>query len=1063
MAQAELMINTPQRPSDAVYKLAFKIPSIGEKEVLIGRQMSFGSSDESDIQLVGVKSIANSCCSFIVHNKIMSIHILSKAQQATIGKNKLEAGKMYILDSGDEVKIGSVTVRVGELSSKEEIEVDDEEIVAVAAETDETDETESGDDELSFELNEEEPPKKQTKTTSFKPKEMVIPSKIKQKPQSEDPSINFEVDITQELALNSNASKETVRDEEESEQVEKKPVNKFLFGRKSDSKDDESEQESQLKNVDEEKVDTTETVQVSESTDTDVTLKDKKISIQAASDAPPSILRAVAFVVNLFVGYFFVYALLPLIMLDGIFSSIISVVVDPIKAGIGGGLGSIAGGFVHFYIGYAIFDIFANLGLGVSFSHFIAGIRSDQDDPKTRMVKGVIRSIVGVFTLPLDYVVFTNKPTIKEKLSKSYLIYERGAKNIVIASVGLPAVLLATLVLPVVNNLSHLGGFIVVEPPLKSIGKAEQSDRLKGEIYACSVILNSTIPKNLVMIPRFLIENGEVVSSLNFYDQATAKSVGISFLKQNFLANILTETSVGDPALPLFYSTLSATLGGEEYVATADEELKKYVVSSLTTSTNLLANVTSGNLFIASKIRFRSKLLEKFESVGEEITVLKLGDMDFIEVKHGGNSTTLIPLSINPNSVTIELTHNNGADQIVSQVLSALFDKSKWDFTIENSSKGKIKTEALNDSWNVFTAINVISTKDVMSGDINGNGLVSFYQRLSSRAKSDQKDEHKSAVKKSISDASSALAMYMQSKNSSPKLVSVKKELEGLVASIGGSSEEQVDVKEKEQVANETIDESENKAAKEKAEEERAAKAAKAALAEEKRIAELEQKKLEEEEAREQAEQAEQEKIAAEKEEESKKEELNDDRASRVSYDNRLNPESEPKVERVVQKEVKPVVVKPAPSKAVPAPAKPVAIKPAMVKPSPWPTAQATPVEVKKVAIKKNEIKESDNKQAEDKELFKEREHKFNDNRFSTGRMAPPPTETATPKKSVKPFAQKTPAPAPTPAPVKEVKKKVAEAEEVDEEEEESDFEQKEKKRKARESRFSTGRLAPPI
>lgn len=106
------------------YKLELQIPENDSQEIIVQDVITLGSDPSNDICLQDF-GLAPKHCIFRLQQEVLTVFNIGGSKPLQIGKQKLDLGKTYILDHGDEIHFGELAIGVFEVENKIE---DDEEI-----------------------------------------------------------------------------------------------------------------------------------------------------------------------------------------------------------------------------------------------------------------------------------------------------------------------------------------------------------------------------------------------------------------------------------------------------------------------------------------------------------------------------------------------------------------------------------------------------------------------------------------------------------------------------------------------------------------------------------------------------------------------------------------------------------------------------------------------------------------------------------------------------------------------------------------------------------------------
>jgi hypothetical protein len=205
----------------------------GKQRVVITNRLTLGSANDNDLS-INNGDLAEHQCIFKVQNGILSIHNLSSETPLLLGPQVLEIGKMYIIDEGDSLTIGAITLSIENENHKSEKDEVPEELQGMF---DKTEQIKLGPNDLS--------PKEETPDSNTS-----ISSEDKTDPATSRPMFDQLVNEEDEEEIN-----EVEEEEEEEEEEETVPKNKwwqFFSKSKTDDDTEEDFEEDEYEEKDEE-------------------------------------------------------------------------------------------------------------------------------------------------------------------------------------------------------------------------------------------------------------------------------------------------------------------------------------------------------------------------------------------------------------------------------------------------------------------------------------------------------------------------------------------------------------------------------------------------------------------------------------------------------------------------------------------------------------------------------------------------------------------------------------------------------------------------------------------
>lgn len=107
------------------YRIEIQIPENDPQEIIMSESLSIGSDPSNDVCLQDF-GLAPKHCIFRQQQGVLTVLNIGGSKPFKIGKQKLELGKMYILDHNDQIKFGDLTIVIDEFDpTSDEIELEE--------------------------------------------------------------------------------------------------------------------------------------------------------------------------------------------------------------------------------------------------------------------------------------------------------------------------------------------------------------------------------------------------------------------------------------------------------------------------------------------------------------------------------------------------------------------------------------------------------------------------------------------------------------------------------------------------------------------------------------------------------------------------------------------------------------------------------------------------------------------------------------------------------------------------------------------------------------------------
>lgn len=652
------MSDTQYQGQQVVYFLDFRIPGADSERIPVVDKITVGSDDDVEVS-VDDYGLAPRHGIFRVHNDVLSIHNLGGSDNAKIGKQSLEHGKMYIIDAGDKISLG----------------------------------------ELEFIVRTE----KVADAREYRKAIGVI---------------DEEMDVADII---SKSQEETgVHELDQNQNFFKKFINKIkgLFKKGSSEDSNETEEKKEEKKSDEEDTQSTGQKLLSELAKKKGKTQSNKLNLGAAKKkkkgfnigsfsslkGATTVHRILALVLNLLIFQTVYVIYVPQYELMPHFKKAAGEVIKLLEMGLAQLLPHIPKDYAPYLdhlknekyvimvLIYLALEIAACLIFSVNLGQFLIRITSDGSFLGKR-VKGVFRSILGIITTPFlifDLPALAGNRTLKERLTLSTIGFSDEKAKDAGVIIFFPIFLVVVLISPFFNEPDFN------QLPKSSVEMANIEKSKKAKFQAPSALLSSTIRakkfSKMVFIPemRFV----EKKSWFGLHLVGTKKINSASMMMTKFDKKHLDLASLGltgNIAGSLFYPGLTSAKTSELDEASI-KELEQLMANAFRLTIDEAVNLLLGNgPFFMGLYKLR-------EYVFKDYQVPRPTDIVFVD-KPGQTLTVLkndkeqfIPYFANSQYPLLVKIDHDGKSIALSEKLSSMFLKSS-----EPTVKSKKKKVSLKD------------------------------------------------------------------------------------------------------------------------------------------------------------------------------------------------------------------------------------------------------------------------------------------------------------------------------------------------------------------------------
>ena len=574
--------------TELAYSLDLRVPDQDNKRVPVNPLITLGSDQEADICLQNF-TLAPKHCVFRVNNEVLSILNLAPDGATKIGKQELGQGKMYIIDKGDEIDLGEMSIYI----RREKVPLG---------------QGASSEDTAS------------RKGKGFFGK--LFGKEKKKEVEEEGSADESEGDKTEEGVDLAELSKEESKEEA-----------KRLKEEEKQSKVREKERVKKEKKEEKE--------------------RNKREAVRkrevARENRPGFIVRSYAFAMNLFLAYNVYKFLVPALHLDKLLKklyapfsvhimSIFLQLPDDYLALLGQDNIGILASFKVFQLlmTLLVVDLLSHLLLGTSLPLFLLSVRGTGGAIANR-VKGIFRALLGYLLAPFlifDLPAIFKLRTLKELLTFSDLML--GAKSLRIFSfcVLFPAVFLSGFLAPLATDLSIFknGQYTPASAGFKKKNKEESN--LVAISHLLGLQINTFKKENLLLIPSMRLIKKKVVPQLIVFDLKKKAYASLIAGKEISIEKELAEIQSKDLLLPYLQPEFSDFSKEKENSKELMAVRRNIITNVLALSLSRFPSfIMEHGIFFGPYIDLRKKLNATLLPADDRvITGLNIGGKDYLQI-----------------------------------------------------------------------------------------------------------------------------------------------------------------------------------------------------------------------------------------------------------------------------------------------------------------------------------------------------------------------------------------------------------------------------------------------
>ena len=348
-----------------------------------------------------------------------------------------------------------------------------------------------------------------------------------------------------------------------------------------------------------------------------------------------------------------------------------------------------------------LFLIFSQTLIGVSIGQLLIGIYSQKDTLVMKRIKGFLRSIIGIITMPFlvfDIPALIPKRTFKEKVTKSFLFFEMSTVKFFRGMIVFYFSLFLAFATPLFQGFK-LAPVIKVNDVNKEVSVRTVSQRL-NEVIVDPLNVSLVKSKTSVVIPFPEIEDTTSFLVHPIQDQNNNKLnlgssvIGLESVKD--IVKLLNKASASNPmfsrSFPILQdfikrTQLDSSMFKKQRLTVLEQNQLNKEFFELTKASlklgikGLMNHVQIHGPFIKGFLDFKVELLKDISSF-ENIKTDLLGNSNalIIEKRNIGENDTIIPLFVNDIIPVLKISpaHLTNAKIIFPFVYEQFFSGAIW-------------------------------------------------------------------------------------------------------------------------------------------------------------------------------------------------------------------------------------------------------------------------------------------------------------------------------------------------------------------------------------------------
>ncbi|WP_096909791.1 FHA domain-containing protein [Halobacteriovorax marinus] len=506
---------------DINYELDIRFPDQSPHRVSVVDKLSIGSSEKSDL-CVEDYNLSPLHLSFRTHNGVLSIHNLGGKNKTLLGAQELIHGKMYILNIGDELKLGDIEIFIREGDLQEETP---EELKNLFEDkTDPVIETEPQD------LNE------------FIPEET----------ESEDMELS-ELDDEEEILEEEN--------EEELSPLQFQSIDELSHDEEDEYDDEDYEDDGKEKTL----VEKLTGIFKFKQKDLRKEIVAKNKSNSKAPTAPGFFTRFFSFIILLSLSFTIVDQVFPIFEVEQLLSKYVSdlqKIIKPIPYS-----NYLTSEIIYILATYIAVEILTTLLFGVNIAYLLMGVRSDSGLIASR-AKGVLRSILSLMTSPFlifDLPCIVKKRTLKELLTASRLHTPSRLKQSFGFIILFPLLALLPIYAPLIPQFERFQEREILIQNETRFSKKEEFTKKKWSSLGMGLNFEAKVSNNSLFFPVIKLKKNQAHVSLKLSSKKDVSSWGqLTPMEELSMLSEIKKFTKLNPILGIHYPDLKKDLSKKE-------------------------------------------------------------------------------------------------------------------------------------------------------------------------------------------------------------------------------------------------------------------------------------------------------------------------------------------------------------------------------------------------------------------------------------------------------------------------------------------------------------------
>ncbi|WP_127717382.1 FHA domain-containing protein [Halobacteriovorax sp. HLS] len=517
------------------FELEINFPDQSPHNIPLENKLSLGSTDVSELCIEDY-GLAPMHLSFRVHNGILSLHNLGGTYPTHLGEQKLNHGKMYLLNIGDIIKCGEVQIKILEGSIEQ---------TPPAPATEQTEPENIDDTFEEMKVTEEQQAPIDEAPTPDELSDTIFEDET-------DPSFQFD-----------SMTEEQIQESEEDDDED----HSFLEGVKGSTLIERLKTRFLKRDFSEDPR----------------KIEIKKSAATIVKVSPPGpFLRLFALVINASITYTLVFEFLKDSSVATHFSAAYNKLLPLIKEVPYSH--HITESLFSIILTFIALDLISSLIFGVNIGQLLVGIKSSRGVLISR-IQAILRSLISVVTTPLlifDAPCVIGKRTLKEFITGSALTSRSKIFSIISFILILPIFILLPFVSPVILNLSEFDNYTVNESLNVKVPKEFRATKV-WPLKPMKLKFSGKWNENFRVIPSPSVkENQSSLEIISLNEKLVSTSIKLQ--QTQSLSKIFPKLATINPVFKYQYQHLYKTLTSKKDLNLSKEsiaDIQSLVLNSL--------------------------------------------------------------------------------------------------------------------------------------------------------------------------------------------------------------------------------------------------------------------------------------------------------------------------------------------------------------------------------------------------------------------------------------------------------------------------------------------------